>query len=124
MADPILLRKYVYARSEQGSYSRITPRGIQGYYWYQLYDHSDADVLLMAAEAEIETGGLKKAREYVNLIRTRAINSKLKRGGGGGGGGNGYDGRQVCGKHDTAPWTDAAVARTAVRMKELLELGM
>ena len=31
-----------------------------------------ADVLLMAAEAEIEVGSLEKAREYINLVRARA----------------------------------------------------
>jgi starch-binding outer membrane protein, SusD/RagB family len=31
-----------------------------------------ADVLLMAAEAEIETGGLEQARVYINLVRERA----------------------------------------------------
>ena len=31
-----------------------------------------ADVLLMAAEAEIETGGLAQARTYINLVRARA----------------------------------------------------
>jgi hypothetical protein len=35
-----------------------------------------ADVLLMAAEAEVEAGSLEKAREYVNLVRARAANSK------------------------------------------------
>ena len=34
-----------------------------------------ADVLLMAAEAAIETGNLEKARSYVNQVRTRAKNS-------------------------------------------------
>jgi starch-binding outer membrane protein, SusD/RagB family len=33
-----------------------------------------ADVLLMAAEAEVEAGTLEKAREYVNLVRARAAN--------------------------------------------------
>lgn len=33
-----------------------------------------ADVLLMAAEAEVESGSLEKAREYVNMIRKRAGN--------------------------------------------------
>jgi len=33
-----------------------------------------ADVLLMAAEAEIEVGSLDKAQEYVNKVRTRAAN--------------------------------------------------
>jgi starch-binding outer membrane protein, SusD/RagB family len=31
-----------------------------------------ADVLLMAAEAEIETGGLEQARTYINQVRRRA----------------------------------------------------
>ena len=34
-----------------------------------------ADVLLMAAEAEIEAGSLAKALEYVNLVRARAANT-------------------------------------------------
>jgi hypothetical protein len=33
-----------------------------------------ADVLLMAAEAEIEAGSLTKARELTNLVRARAAN--------------------------------------------------
>ena len=33
-----------------------------------------ADVLLMAAEAAVETGSLEKARSYVNQIRARAKN--------------------------------------------------
>jgi len=33
-----------------------------------------ADVLLWAAEAEVEIGSLEKAEEYVNLIRARAAN--------------------------------------------------
>lgn len=33
-----------------------------------------ADVLLMAAEAEIEVGTLDKARDYINLVRARAAN--------------------------------------------------
>lgn len=33
-----------------------------------------ADVLLMAAECEVEAGSLEKAREYVNMVRARAAN--------------------------------------------------
>lgn len=33
-----------------------------------------ADVLLMAAECEVETGSISKALEYVNMVRTRAAN--------------------------------------------------
>lgn len=72
-----------------------------------------ADVLLMAAEAAVETGNLEKARGYVNQVRQRAINSP---------------------RADSSPnyvidtynssWTDAAVARKAVRFERRLELGM
>lgn len=34
-----------------------------------------ADVLLMAAECEVEVGSIEKAREYVNMVRSRAANS-------------------------------------------------
>jgi hypothetical protein len=76
-----------------------------------------ADVLLLAAEAEIETGGLEKAREYVNLVRTRAMNSKIER----------EDGTMAANyviNTYTAPWTSADTARLAVRHERLLELGM
>jgi hypothetical protein len=36
-----------------------------------------ADVLLMAAECEVEVGSLETARTYVNLIRTRAANQAV-----------------------------------------------
>jgi len=72
-----------------------------------------ADVLLMAAEAAVETGNLEKARGYVNQVRQRAINSP---------------------RADSSPnyvidtynssWTDANVARKAVRFERRLELGM
>jgi hypothetical protein len=72
-----------------------------------------ADVLLMAAEAAVETGNLEKARGYVNQVRQRAVNTT---------------------RADSSPnyvidtynssWTDAAVARKAVRFERRLELGM
>ena len=72
-----------------------------------------ADVLLMAAEAAVETGNLEKARGLVNQVRSRAKNSP---------------------KADSSPnyvidtynsaWTDAAAARTAVRHERRVELGM
>ncbi|MGK2862638.1 MAG: RagB/SusD family nutrient uptake outer membrane protein, partial [Chitinophagaceae bacterium] len=75
-----------------------------------------ADVLLMAAEAEIDGGGtLEKAREYVNMVRARAAKP----------------GTEVPGAAATylisiytAPWTDPATARSAVRFERKLELGM
>jgi len=80
-----------------------------------------ADVMLLAAEAEVETGGLEAARAYVNLIRTRASNKA------------GYVGLAT-GKLAsptnyqiglyTAAWTDAATARKAVRFERKIELAM
>ena len=75
-----------------------------------------ADLLLMAAEAEIDGGGsLETARGYVNLVRTRA----------------GKPGTSVPGavatyviNPYTVPWTVATDARNAVRFERKLELGM
>ncbi len=113
---PYSPKKYVYERAEQGAFldnSSWTP----GYTGINYMIIRFADVLLMAAEAEIETGGLEKAREYVNLVRTRAMNSKLMRS-------NGTMAANYVVNTYTAPWTDAATARTAVRMERMLELGM
>lgn len=76
-----------------------------------------ADVLLMAAEAEIEAGSLEKAREYVNLVRARASDpaSWVKKGGV-------NAANYVIGLYNT-PWTDQVAARTAVRFERKLELS-
>lgn len=77
-----------------------------------------ADVLLMAAEAEVEAGSLEKAREYVNKVRTRAAADKVKN----------LDGTADAANYVisnyTTPWTDKATARTAVRFERKLELAM
>lgn len=72
-----------------------------------------ADVILMAAEAAVETGSLEKGRSYVNQVRARAKNGS---------------------RADTTPnyvidtynsaWTDQSVARKAVRHERRVELGM
>jgi len=77
-----------------------------------------ADVLLLAAEAAVETGDLEKARGYVNQVRERAMNMTWVKDAAGNNAAN-----YVIGLY-TAPWTDAAVARKAVRMERRLELGM
>ncbi len=78
-----------------------------------------ADVLLMAAEAEVEAGSLEKAREYVNRVRTRAANpaSWVKKVSTGDNAAN-----YVINLYNNA-WTDQAVARTAVRFERKLELS-
>jgi hypothetical protein len=115
-AGPYSPKKYVYEKSEAGTFqdnSSWTP----GYTGINFMIIRFADVLLMAAEAEIETGNLEKARGYVNQVRTRAMNSKIKRGDGS------MAANYVIDIYKTA-WTDAATAKAAVRFERKLELGM
>ena len=72
-----------------------------------------ADVLLMAAEAAVETGQLEAARGMVNQLRTRAKNSPKAD----------SSPNYSIGTYDAA-WTDAAAARNAVRHERRVELGM
>lgn len=76
-----------------------------------------ADVLLMAAECEVETGSLDKARDYVNRIRTRAAASAIKTIDGMGNAAN-----YVVGQY-TQPWVSREEARKAVRFERRLELS-
>ncbi|MEO5891532.1 MAG: RagB/SusD family nutrient uptake outer membrane protein [Ferruginibacter sp.] len=82
-----------------------------------------ADVLLWAAECEVEVGSIDKARTFVNFVRDRA-----------------KTGRQVEVVYDdiggyaasanyniglyTTPWADQATARKAVRFERRLELAL
>ena len=83
-----------------------------------------ADVLLWAAECEVEVGSLDKAREYVNTVRRRAktgcylpvtdakgVSTKVP-----------AQNYQV-GEY-TAPFADKDVARKAVRFERRLELAL
>jgi starch-binding outer membrane protein, SusD/RagB family len=84
-----------------------------------------SDILLMAAECEVEVGSLEKAREYVNLIRTRAGNctqgaTSLK---------VAIDAAELSwGKYAVktyiGEWKDKNVARDAVRTERRLELAL
>jgi hypothetical protein len=68
-------RKNVYSQSEKGTNSstenywaanEVTSNNVNLMRW--------SDVLLMAAEAEVEVGSLAKAEDYVNQVRNRAAN--------------------------------------------------
>jgi hypothetical protein len=76
-----------------------------------------SDVILMAAEAEIEAGSLANAFTLINRVRTRAQNSRKVV----------FD-PTISGTPTTAPYTVAfltqAEARTALRLERALELGM
>jgi hypothetical protein len=72
-AGPYSPKKYVYYKSQE---NKLT----DGSSWTRGYATMNytiirfADVLLMAAEAEVEAGTLAKARELVNQVRSRAAN--------------------------------------------------
>lgn len=116
-AGPYAPKKYVYPKSQEKTLTDASG-WTNGYVATNYPIIRFADVLLMAAEAEIETGGLEKAREYVNLVRARAANpaSWVKN----------PDGSNaasyVIGLYNT-PWTDKGVATTAVRFERKLELS-
>jgi starch-binding outer membrane protein, SusD/RagB family len=70
---PYSPKKFTYYKSDVGSLqdnSTWTP----GYTALNVTIIRFADVLLMAAEAEIEVGSLTKALEYTNMVRKRAAN--------------------------------------------------
>lgn len=72
-AGPFTQKKYSYYKADRGTYqdgSSWTP----GYHSINFMIIRFADVLLMAAEAEIEAGSLDQALIYINQVRTRAAN--------------------------------------------------
>ncbi|NND32597.1 MAG: RagB/SusD family nutrient uptake outer membrane protein, partial [Saprospiraceae bacterium] len=88
-----------------------------------------SDVILMLAEAEVEVGSLERARELVNMVRTRAGVCAQ---------GPGVDIPSIAVPIDDPsitwakykvstydqPWSDQAAARAAVRHERRVELGM
>jgi len=85
-----------------------------------------ADVLLMLAECEVELNNLPRARELVNMVRSRA--AACSQGPVGSTATNFSDASIVWAKYKVAPytaaWTDQAVAREAVRLERRLELAL
>ncbi len=115
-AGPYSPKKFIYYKSQEGTLT-------DGSSWtrgYAAMNHTVirfADVLLMAAEVEIEVGSLETARTYVNLVRKRAANpaSWVTKNGA-------PAAKYTIGTYD-ATWTDKTVARTAVRFERKLELS-
>lgn len=115
-AGPFSPRKYIFAVAERGVFqdnSSWTP----GYTGINFMIIRFADVLLMAAEAEVELGNLETARAHVNRIRARAQNSRLLLP-------NGQPAANYQIELYNSPWTNATTARNAVRFERNLELGM
>lgn len=114
---PFAPKKYVWSLAERDGGFLDNSSWTPGYTGINFLIIRFADVLLMAAEAEVELGNLEAARTLVNRVRTRAKNSALLRA-------NGTPAANyVVDTYNTA-WTDANVARNAVRFERKLELGM
>jgi len=76
-----------------------------------------ADVLLWAAEAEVEAGSVDKARQYVNQVRNRARTGCYVQNG------NANAANYLINLYNTT-WSDQTYARNAVRFERRLELSM
>ncbi len=120
-AGPYSGKKQVYKKSEEGSLTDISSwtSGLtaNGYRMIRF-----ADVLLLAAECEIEAGSLANARNLVNQVRARAANPDgwVKEADGTTNAAN-YDIQQY---PDPGPFDTQANARVALYMERKLELGM
>lgn len=118
-AGPYSPKKYIYYKSQENSFT-------DGSSWtrgYSLMNYTIiryADVLLMAAEAEIEAGSLAKAMEYVNMVRARAALSEhwVKEDDGVTNAAN-----YVISEYTAAQFADKASATTALRFERKLELS-
>ncbi|MFT3702835.1 MAG: RagB/SusD family nutrient uptake outer membrane protein [Agriterribacter sp.] len=117
---PYLNIKGVYRYDQYGIYSDYYA---QGYLQTSAVNYNlirYADVLLWAAECEIEVGSVDKAREYVNMIRNRAktgcsVDIDYSTGS--------PSANYLVEPYEDA-WSDQEFARKAVRFERRLELAM
>jgi starch-binding outer membrane protein, SusD/RagB family len=114
---PYAPKKFIWSKAEEASGGVDKSSWTPGYSALNVVIIRFADVLLMAAEVEIElngAGGLERARGYVNQVRARAKNAA------------GFVENAAANYSiDTynAPWTDQTTARGAVRFERKLELS-
>lgn len=78
-----------------------------------------ADVLLWAAEANVETNNLEQARTYVNMVRARAMNGCTVAIDNSSGAPSAHYSMSLY----NTPWTSQTEARSAVRYERRLELS-
>ncbi len=115
-AGPYSPKKFVYREGQDNSFT-------DGSSWTRGYATMNyniirfADVLLMAAEAEVEAGSLTKALDYVNQVRRRAANAEFWVKTEGGADAANY----VISEYTSFP--DQNFARDAVRFERKLELS-
>lgn len=116
-SGPFIGKKQTYYQSQEGTLSTASgwaagPNANN----YEIIRF--ADVILWAAEAEVEVGSLENARAHVNTIRERAKNGCVV---------TNEDGTPAANyvvELYNEPWTDPEEARKAVRFERKLEFGM
>ena len=117
-AGPYSSKKQVYKRSQEGKFTEVgswtSGFTANGYRMIRF-----ADVLLLTAECQIETGDLPGALKNINLVRNRAANPAgfVKK----------IDGITPSANYNIKPYAsfpDQTYARNALRMERKLELGM
>ncbi len=114
---PFAPKKFVFPKSQEGTLTDNTG-WTPGYSTINYNIIRYADVLLMAAEAEVELNNPEQARAYVNQVRARAANPAAFV--------KGTDGKLAANyviSQYTSPWTNQAAARDAVRFERKLELS-
>lgn len=110
-AGPFSPKKHVFSHKDE---SVLTSSGWKNITAKDIYLIRYADVLLMAAEAEIEVGSLAKAQTYINQVRARAKNPASWV--------QGAPANYVINTYST-PFASKDEARTAVRFERRLELA-
>jgi len=111
-AGPYSPKKHVYSAADVNSFTANGWRNVTAKNYNAM---RYADLLLMAAECEVEVGSLENARALVNQVRSRAKNPQSAVAG--------SPAKYVINTY-SAPWTNKDVAREAVRFERRLELAM
>jgi hypothetical protein len=116
-SGPYSPKKQVYKKSQEGQYTEVG-NWTSGYTanGYRMIRY--ADILLLEAECQIETGTADLGRTNINLVRERAENPdgfvKMP---------DGTNAGDYQIAEYTTPFADAAAARKALYMERKLELG-
>jgi len=111
-AGPYSPKKHIYSAADVNTFTANGWRQVTAKNYHAM---RYADLLLMAAECEVEAGSMEKARQYVNEVRTRAASAESAV--------KGSPAKYKISNY-TATWTNKDVAREAVRWERRLELAM
>lgn len=115
---PYAPKKYVYYVNQDGTFTDASS-WTRGYATMNYTIIRFADVLLMAAEAEVEAGSLEQARTYVNQVRARAAAPSTWVKNEDGSNAANY----VISEYPASQFATQASARQAVRFERKLELS-